>query len=617
MAGEKIRSGTNELGNALASLRANVGLPPAEESRLDAPAVLVHLPIDDLCEAVADLLKAQDGRWGLFRRGDEIGYIEDQRWKEMTPHDLITWLPKERGLVPVHKWEDGPTDPATGKRAQIPKKGEFNLHQATVMLKSRAFRTKLPVVENIHLVKMPVFRKALDERDGAQSRKGFHKLELLSEGFDLESRTLTLSSGMDYDENVPFEDAQKWLFDRVKYFPLGDSKMGSMEGSRSKAIIVSGMLTLFAARLFSGRSPMFALGANEPGSGKGVIARWMVQPVWGEPASAGWSHEDRKETRQSFDSVAQAFGEYIFFDNVPQLSKGQLKNADLERWLTQGRWGCRVLGTKRWFEGALRAATIMTANWPKFADDIERRTLLVDMYSPERSLDRVRPADQIDMDADWFADPANMKMTLSCLWALVRNWDEYDRQPIRDTQGKLQRPLASFEGWSKVIPTIGHAAGFGNALQRLDVPDMGNAEATQLEKLKVAVLAAFCVGAGKDLIEIELRQVVGVARRCHLLADRLWTIEGVLESEGEKGGFKYKEPPDKVNYAEADEKRLQAETWMSPGHRSYFGKMFKERLASGRIWRTSAGEAWLVGSRDSEMTNSTSKVVFQRQTTQA
>jgi hypothetical protein len=620
---QRQRTDRSELAEGLASLREDAGLAPAEELRMQVPEVSVNLPIDDICNRIADLLKASDGRWGLFRRNGKIGYIDEKnQWREMTARRFRTWLPDVRGILPVHKYIKGEPDD-NGRRKDIPFKGEFTLDQAATMLESDVLLRKLPEIEHIHRVKMPILREETEEierttysaEEGKDVvvKKTRRKIELLPEGFDARSKTLTLAHGFDYAEDVPPDDALKWIMDRLKYFPFADSNFGSMQGSRSKAIIVSGMMTVYAARLFTGRSPMHALTANEPGSGKSVLARWMLQPVWGEPASAGWSHEDRKETRQSFDSVAQAGGEYIFFDNVPTLSKGQIKNSDLERWLTQGRWGCRVLGSKEWFDGPLYAATIATGNWMKFHDDIERRTLLVDMFAQERAADRERPTDQIDFDDDFFRDDENMRMTLACLWSLVKWWDENDRPGIWH-EGKLQKPLASFESWSKTIPAIVATGGFGNALQRFTAPDVGNEEAGQLEKLKQAVMLEFC--GDKDQVEIELREVVGVARRHGLFTERLWTVEGVLESEGDKGGFKYKEP-DIGMVVESVEKRKQAECWMSPGMRSSFGKLFKNKIANGKLWRALNGEVWLVGSRDAELTNGTSKVVMRKQAPQA
>lgn len=607
----------SELANGLAVLRADVGLPPAEEHRLEAPTVNINLPIQKICNRVADLLKASDGRWGLYRRDKDIGFINDEgKWEVMTARLLRTWLPDVRGILPVAKWLKGEPD-AEGKRKDIPLEGEFTQDQAATILESIVMKMKLPRIEHIHRVKMPVWRTELDDGDRGDGpsiyRKGFHRVGLLNEGYDAESKTYTLG-GYDFDEMIPFETAYKWLMDLLKYYPWGDCAHGSLNGSRSKAIIITGMLTVFGARLFKGRPPMFALTANEPGSGKGVLSRWILQPTWGEPASSGWNHYDKKETKQALDAVAQNFGEYLFYDNVPKLAKGCIDNSDLERWITQGRWGCRVLGGKQWFEGDLCAVTVMNGNALRFNDDIERRTLLVDLFATERSVDRERPRDQVDMDEDWFANEDNMKMTLGCLWALIKNWDGYDRPGVQTQDGKKQKALASFEGWSKVAPAIASAAGFGNALEKLVAPDIGNEEAGMFERLKRAILLEH--GAG-DKFTLKLGEIVAIARRNELFVDKLWTTQDVIETEKTKGGFVYVEPKDKVMAIESVEKKLQAEMWMSFSMRSWWGKLFKARVASGNHWRTPNGEVWVVGSRDAQITNGASEVVFTRQAAQA
>lgn len=610
--------GGSELAQGLASLRSDVGLPPAEEHRMEAPTVNINLPIQKICGRVAELLKASDGRWGLYRRDKDIGFIDAQgKWETMTPRLLRTWLTDVRGILPVAKWTKGEPD-ADGKPKHIPLEGEFTQDQAATILESGVLRAKLPEIKHIHRVRMPVLRDELDERPGpcgtpTSRRRGFRRLALLPEGYDAQSKTYTLG-GYDFDEAMEFDEAQKWLMSLLRYYPWGDCAFGSMNGSRSKAIIITGMLTVFGARLFSDRPPMFALTANEPGSGKGVLSRWMLQPVWGEPASSGWNHYDKKETKQALDAVAQNFGEYLFYDNVPKLSKGCIENSDLERWITQGRWGCRVLGTKGWFEGQLYAVTIMNGNGLRFNDDLERRTMLVDLFAPERSVDRERPRDQVDMDDDWFANVENMNKTLACLWSLIRYWDEFDRPGVMTSDGKKQRPLASFTGWSKGPPAIASAAGFGNALEKLEAPDVGNEEAGMFERLKRAILLEH--GAG-DRFTLKLSEIVAIARREELFVEKLWTVADVLESERSKGGFVYHEPKDKAMVVESVEKRAQAERWMSFSMRSWWGKKFKERVASGNHWRTLNGEVWVVGSRDAKITNGESEVVFTRQAAQA
>ncbi len=597
-----------ELAAGLAEMREAAGIAPSESEAMGALTLMLKQPIDDMAKRVASMLQASDGRHGLFRRGTEIGTINEElgTFEVMTPADFITWFPG-KGILPVESWEKGPKDPETGKPTWKAVKGELTEQQAKVILKSRELRTKLPVLEHIHKVKMPVMRKvALDERDD-KGRGGFRKIELLQHGFDAESRTYTLRSDLDYDEEMPAREATDFIEGLLKWFPYGDNATG-----RSMAIVIGGMLTLYSARLFKGRSPMFFLNANLPDSGKSRLGQLMVWAVHGAAGRSGFSYDDKNEVRKALDAVAQDNGAYVFFDDV---ARGKVRNEDLHRWLTAPDWSCRVLGTKQNFNGPLYAATIMTINQGKLNEDLERRTLIVDLFSRVKGEDRVLPQTAIMLDDDFFADDGMRRKVLAAMWSLVKYWDDSGRPPLRTVQGVLVKPKNSFEGWSRLVPAIAGCAGFANMLEKYDAPDGGNEEGRDVEKLMRAVIKEKLPKRPENLPETEsqvviitLQEVVGVARREKLLQDVLWTTESVLESKDEKSGFKNNKPcPD---FMDEDEwERAQAEIWMNPSMKSKFGKLFKHQAAGGRFWSAEDGDVVEVGSRES---NDLAKVRLRR-----
>lgn len=598
-----------ELAAGLADMREMAGIAPSESEAMEAQTILTKAPIDDIAARVAQLLQASDGRHGLFRRGTEIGTIDEETgvFEVMTPADFITWLPRVRGVLPIQGWMKGPMNPDTGKPTWKPIKGELTEHQAKVILKSRDVRTKLPVLEHIHKVKMPVMRKTEMDGRGEPSRGGFRKIELLQHGYDAESRTYTLRSDLDYDENMPAKDAAGFIEELLKWFPYGDNATG-----RSMAIVIGGMLTLYCARLFKGRSPMFFLNANLPDSGKSRLGQLMIWAVHGSAGRAGFSYEDKNEVRKALDAVAQENGPYVFFDDV---ARGKVRNEDLHRWLTAPDWNCRVIGTKQNFNGPLYAATVMTINQGKLNEDLERRTLIVDLFSRVKGEDRVLPTTAIMLDDDFFADDKMRSKVLAALWSLVKYWDDSGRPPLRTVQGALVKPKNSFEGWSRLVPAVAGAAGFANMLEKYDAPDGGNEEGRDIEKLMRAVIKEKLPKRPENLPETEsqiviitLQEVVGVARQNRLLQDTLWTTESVLESKDEKSGFKNNKPcPD---FMDEDEwERAQAEIWMNPSMKSKFGKMFKHQAAGGRFWSTEDGDVVEVGSRES---NDLAKVRLRR-----
>lgn len=402
--------GSGELAGGLATLREQAGLPATEDEALRVKCVKTKLPIHDVVRKVVSYMAT--GEYGLYLRGREIGTIDELtgEWKVMTPGRLRTWLPMQCGIMPVEGFEKKRND-KTDVVEWIPLYGELQLLQASSILESDDLRDRLPVVEHIHKVKLPVFRKALDAGinlltgEPDDRRKSFRKMELLKQGYDKESKTFTLRGSLDYDEDWDEERSRLHLVKILQYFPWAEN--------RSMAVQFSAMLTLFAARLFGGRSPMFMWNANLPGSGKSRLAQLCVHAVHGSAARAGFSYEDKNEVRKELDACAQAFGPYVFFDD---LQRGKVRNEHLHRWLTAPDWSCRVMGTKELFHGPLYAATLMTGNELKLNDDLERRTLVIDLFSRTTARERVLPDDVLMLDEDFFADDAARSQVLSALW---------------------------------------------------------------------------------------------------------------------------------------------------------------------------------------------------------
>lgn len=609
-----------ELASGLAGLRQQAGLPATEDEALQAKVVKVSLPIDDVCNKIASYLRT--GEYGIYRRGQDIGTIDEETgaWESMDARDFRTWLPDSCGIIPIEKFVKAPPrdDDPDAKPVWKPVKGELTLDQAATILRSRALRTKIPVVEHIHRVKLPVFRDEVDEQ-------GRRKIELLQPGYDAPSRTFTVTGAHDYDEAKDPNEGMKHLQRLLRYFPWADATPERVSG-RSVAIQVCAMMTLFGARMYRGRSPLFLWNANMPDSGKSRLAQLAVQPVHGHAGRAGFSYNDKKEVKQELDACAQIFGPYIFFDDLP---RGKVASEDLHRWLTAPEWSCRILGTKDRFQGPLYAATLMTGNEIRLGEDLERRTLQLDLFARVAGRDRVLPDDAVILDDDFFASEESMGEVLASLWSLIRWWDDNARPKTRS------RPLNSFEGWSRVIPAIVECAGFGNALAPFDAPDSGNDEGRELRKLMLLVLKELVVPRPADwpadedhVTMVPLSKVTAIARRERFFQERLMTIEAVLATEEEKGGFKFKKPASMSDYeqrasaelqktvphpdvyevqdaAERLARREQAAEWHGSKVGSWWGKFFKKRAANGLFWRAENGEVYEVGSRDN---NDLSKV---------
>lgn len=543
-------------------------------------ALIINLnwPIQKLAPRVADYLRS--GRFGLYRRGPEIGTINGAsgEWERMDAHRFRVWLPRQCQVVlKAKEMEDGSI-----------LEGELDLRQSESILRCDDLRTLLPEVERIHQVKMPVYREALDER-GEERRKGYKRIEMLKQGYDAASKTFTLQGGLDFREDMPIDEAEDFWQQLLRYFEWG---VGGGSGVQMAAT-----LTAFARLLFDGRPPMFLWNANQVGSGKSRLAKLPLWAVYGHADGAMSDVEQRDKFREELNSSAQAFAPYILFDDV-DIGGRTFRSSDLNRWLTSDSWSCRVLGGSAQFRGALYAMTFMTANRLKLTPDLQRRCLVCDIFSHMKSDDRVLPPDAVMLDDAFFRSEKNREKVLASLWSIVKAWDNAGRPGLE----KGERPLASFEGWSAVIPPMVARLAMPNPLAKFEAPDVGDTTTRQFEKLIKLVIRQF--GRAEAATPVTLRQIVGVARRHELFSD-LWprglgTIEDVRATKTEKGGFR----PEMIKRSEAmdtepseEEEKYQASEWVNPSIRSGWGKRLKTNFADGRYFLDDAGEAWALGER--------------------
>lgn len=113
---------------------------------------------------------------------------------------------------------------------------------------------------------------------------------------------------------------------------------------------MAAMFSVFASLLFPGKAPMFLWNANMPGSGKSRLGKLAFWNVYGEAAASMSDIEQRDKFREELNTKAQSYAPYVFFDDV-DLGGRTFRSSDLNRWLTNDTWSCRILGAIRTGKG--------------------------------------------------------------------------------------------------------------------------------------------------------------------------------------------------------------------------------------------------------------------------
>lgn len=403
------------------------------------PAIELPCPgrtLGEFAEDVGSLL-AQDG---IYQRGGLAFRVVEstQKLEAVGPQFFRTWAEQR---VRLYKTHHGQQD------SKISLKQSMTIDTANALVVSPQFLGSLPTLARFQPVRMPVVK------DGGH-------LELLSVGYDTETETLTSSAGTEYNTQLPFTEAVEFLDRMLCDFPFADD--------RSKAVSIASMLTVYAGGVIPkhATTPAFIYQANAEGSGKTTLAKLSGAPYGAIDCKPAPTTET--EWQKRLLALTMSGRRVVLLDNL----RGHLNSPSLEAYLTATRYGDRVLGQSKEFEGDADAVLLVTGNGLTVTPDMRRRVLVCELFMRElRAEDRTF---KYRLD-----DPALLKLQpdiLASLWALVRNWDSKGRP-------KASRRNASFPAWCDTIAGMVEAAGFACPTTPAELETGGDTDTRDISRL--------------------------------------------------------------------------------------------------------------------------------------
>jgi hypothetical protein len=522
----------SEIGDQVSSKLAEYGIvahpgdaPAAQAAENpEMPMVQIVPVISTMAREIGGILSQN----GVFvRQRSAMTISPEGRLVEMSARRFRTYC--EDHLV-TFKWEM-PKPNVFEKKPQT-----ITVEAAATILESDQFLARQRELLRVATVRQPVRRK-----DG--------RIELLPYGYDAEAQTYTQNSGVEFAMDMPLSEARTVLRELLKEFPFGDRKADGQ--SRNEAIVVSAMLSMFAAPLLrpQARRLNFMFSSNSVGSGKTLLAQLAIITSIGS-CDVQPLPENQEDWRKILDTESLAGSPYILFDDC----NGFLKSPTLNAFLTASTWTGRKMNTQQKFAVPKIATVFLTGNNLEVTPDVARRFLHCRMVTDEAD-PQARKIEKVFSD-EWLETPAVRSQLLACLWAIVREWDAAGRPgPNRIVRG--------YEPWSHTFGGMCVFAGFGDPMEPLPVEESGNSELADMVAL-VSHLAKDI----DDLCEYTFQQVVDAAREVNAFT---WMLEGKEEREGKDGPSRY------ILTAKANSKfgRLLAE--------HYGGKKF--RLPNGRTVR--------------------------------
>lgn len=405
----------------LAPVAAAVGAAIVDEDRL-APKLDIRDPqVSRLGRHIGQILR----RTPLFVRGNDLVTVDEEtgELRMMEPARFISWA---EDWVSFGRWEGD-----TFKPKSITKE------LATNILKSDQFWKELRPLRGVHDVRLPSWADA--KRTA---------IRLLPSGYDDETGIFT-APALDYQTDLLPDDGRKFLLETYRDFPFAEG--GPLEKNRSFAVLMAAHFAAFARLLLVDcLRPAFVFLANQAGSGKTLLARMALAPVFGPVAIEGFPKDETERHKQLTTLAAEARA-YAFYDNV----KGHLSSAMLEGFLTSPQWTGRILGHSATITAPNLATVFVSGNQLSLSADLKRRCLVCDLFEAGEATEREFANPITDA---WPSESETRARFLAALWSLLEYW----------TSSKCKRAetglLPTFETFSGIVGGLVTFCQFANPL---------------------------------------------------------------------------------------------------------------------------------------------------------
>jgi hypothetical protein len=227
---------------------------------------------------------------------------------------------------------------------------------------------------------------------------------------------------------------QEWLAD----FPFVD------DASRANAIAVP--ITAIARDLIDGPTPLFAIDAPAPGTGKGLLAAGIGIIVSGATPAVMTESRSEEELRKRITALLCTGRSIVLFDNV----RHPVESGVLSALLTATTWSDRILGKTQTVELANRTVWLTTGNNVQLNNEIARRTAWIRF---DARVDRPweRTSFRHGHLTAWL-----QRHRHELVWAFLVLAQHWVAQGRPAWTGK---PLGSYEAWSSAVGGVLQAAG--------------------------------------------------------------------------------------------------------------------------------------------------------------
>jgi len=303
---------------------------------------------------------------------------------------------------------------------------------ADITLESEQLKEKLPIIETIFSVPIPLLK------DGV--------LVFPQNGYDKKLWSWLPYTAPKIREDMSLEEAKNILESIFKEFCFKDEKQDRINA-------IAGLLTPFCRKLYkkeTSRTPIIFYKSNRPGAGKdycaGITGLVYEGVIIDETPLCNDSGTHDDEFRKKVLSTFRIGKNRIHINN----NRGFLKSAELEYLATSENFSDRVLGSSTKLEFPNTLEISMSANAEiQYTVEFSRRCIFVNLFLAVENPNE-RKFEKPNLH-DWVLE--NRENILTALYTLVKNWFEMG-MPGGTT------PYASYPEWARVVGGIMESAGY-------------------------------------------------------------------------------------------------------------------------------------------------------------
>jgi len=512
------------------------------DEQQELPLVDLKTPMLELGSILAEILAPR----GIYRHAGKFIQINEDDPKniaeEICPKVFVSWMQQFARVHNGYKKEkDGPGPPNFG---------DATTEKSSLILKSPTFFREIPEIRSIIPARLPIMTE-----DGPK---------LLQKGYNAEQKIYVLNTAPEI-EDWDVSQAMEYYADTFASFPWGDD-------GRSMAAHASAMVGMFAQLLFPAACtiPLYQFTANMEGSGKSLLARSALAPIYGIQCSSSDYSETDKFT-EILNSIAYSGQGFLFLDDL----RGTIINQALNRWITDPTWQFRKYHSQSMVSVDKKCMTIMTDNGSTLWEDLVRRAVIIQLESEQRATEKQKGLAKV-ITNEWLAKDQTRSEMLSMLWAWVRHWHEKG-------QRKTEIVIPSLEMWTGTVGGIITEAGFSEPFSKAGLLNSGDKRRTEFDLLLSTAIEKYNIPAGQSQ-ELKLPDLCEIAREKGIFESPLEDVEVIrilmdnnprlykeLEYTDEKGAFCLGPPENE------DAKNQQAMRYMDPKkHASPFSRRLKK-----------------------------------------